>query len=292
MVPPDTLLRALQRALGDPSPGVRRVAVALFTRLPAEEALPELVSALRSDEDAAVLQAVAAQAQGAFENFARLAGSIDRESSDAITLTRLAQFVHHAGLAELIAPLASSSAPAVREAVAELWMARPDLADSAALARLVRDPVSAVRRAAAGAAAAAGQPDAILPLAEDPDPVVRRDLALLLHGTLNIPLPSSLRQDPDESVRAAAAVSSLLRGEATRLPAGVSREAAAVAVSDLARTEDLRGVARTAPDPVHRLAAALALALVGDPVAHQVAAHDPLPSVRDQVAAMLRGERA
>jgi hypothetical protein len=45
--------------------------------------------------------------------------------------------------------------------------------------------------------------------------------------------------------------------------------------------------ARTSPDERHRLAAALALGLVGDQVAREVAEADPVAGVRARVAALL-----
>src|SRR3954469_4965478 len=69
LLDPDELLAFGSRALGDPSLMVRRTAVGLFARVPAERALPRLVQALRVDDDAAVLAAVATLAEQHFEAF-------------------------------------------------------------------------------------------------------------------------------------------------------------------------------------------------------------------------------
>jgi hypothetical protein len=126
-------------------------------------------------------------------------------------------------------------------------------------------------------------------LAADPDAGLRAEVARLLRPAAGVAVPIALHDDPEEEVRAAAFVVRLLRGEIVSRPADVRREAAAAAVHESVRVEDLRAVARTAPDQRERLAAALALALVGDETAHEVAAHDPVPAIRTQVAGMLNG---
>jgi HEAT repeat protein len=129
--------------------------------------------------------------------------------------------------------------------------------------------------------------DLIATLVGDPDVSVRLEVAWQLLGPDHLPAAAALHADRDEQVRAAAYVARLLRGEMLERPADVPRAAAAAAVQAGARVEDLRATAGTAPDPRHRLAAALALALLGDPLAHEVAARDPAPAVRAAVAAAL-----
>jgi len=283
------LLDVARRALGDPSTAVRHAAVELFRRLPAEQALPGLIQALRADDDPAVLQAVAAQAEAAFDTFVDLALGVDLSGREAVALTLVARWIHHPRLAALLAPLGRSAAPEVRQALAALWIARPDLGDPRGLAALAADPVVGVRRMAARAAAAAREHGLLVDLAADPDAGLRAEVARLLRPAAGVAVPIALHDDPEEEVRAAAFVVRLLRGEIVSRPADVRREAAAAAVHESVRVEDLRAVARTAPDQRERLAAALALALVGDETAHEVAAHDPVPAIRTQVAGMLNG---
>ena len=84
-----------------------------------------------------------------------------------------------------------------------------------------------------------------------------------------------------------AAVARLVRGDADSLPADIRRVDAAEAVMDVAPLAELRETARTSPDERRRLAAGLALAIVGDQVAGEVVRSDPMPYVRGRVAAML-----
>jgi hypothetical protein len=149
--------------------------------------------------------------------------------------------------------------------------------------------VVGVRRQALHAAAAAGLHVPLAAMADDPDPGVRRELAMLLRTVPDGGTLARLAADTDPRVRAAAAVSGILRGELGGLPAGIAREEAAEAVFDAGDLADLRQAARTSPDERHRLAAALALGLVGDQVAQEVAEGDPVREVRERVAAMLAG---
>jgi HEAT repeat protein len=113
---------------------------------------------------------------------------------------------------------------------------------------------------------------------------------LLAHATADGPAADALDElsvDGETRVRAAAAVARLLRGTADSLPADVRRADAAEAVMDVAPLADLRETARTSPDERRRLAAALALAIIGDPVATEIVRSDPMPFVRGRVAAML-----
>ena len=287
MVSDDDRAQAVQRALGDPSPTVRRAAVAAAAGLAPEAALDALLRGLRADERSDILAEAAKQVEANPAALQTAAESAQPDSAEAAALMRLARYLHHPLLAPTATRLARSETPEVREAVADLWAARTDLADPESVAALTQDPVVVVRRAAVRAAVATGRSDAVRTAAEDPDAGVRRALALALQGAPELPFPVALETDPSEPVRAAAAVSRLLRSEAADLPPGVTRPAAAQAVRDLARLDDLRAVARTAPDPRHRLGAALALALVGDPVAREVADSDPIPALRRQVAETL-----
>ena len=85
-------------------------------------------------------------------------------------------------------------------------------------------------------------------------------------------------------VRAAAYVGRLLQGTPVPLPPGLDTRTAAGAVEAAAHLPALRETARTAPGEDRRLAAALALALLDDDVAHQVARTDPVPSIRHRVS--------
>ncbi|HEU4698957.1 MAG TPA: HEAT repeat domain-containing protein [Gemmatimonadales bacterium] len=268
MLEGEALATAARRALGDPSALVRRTGAALFARLPAAEALPALLAALRPEDDAELLRAVAAQAEAEFDTFAALARQAAGEEGSArgaTVVARLARWITQpapAVLAALVRPLAAHAAPEVRRTLAALWAARPELADAAGLERLVADPVVAVRREALEAATA-----------------LRRD-----------DLVAALAEDPDEEMRAAAYVARLLHGDLIARPADVPHHAAASAVAAGAagaRLEELRTAARTAPEPRRRLSAAIALALVDDAVAHEVAAADPVPAIRTEVAAAL-----
>jgi hypothetical protein len=71
------------------------------------------------------------------------------------------------------------------------------------------------------------------------------------------------------------------------LPPGLDPDIAAEAVRDAGSLSFLREVARGAPGEDRRLAAALALALVQDEVAHEVARTDPAPAIRHRVGGAL-----
>jgi hypothetical protein len=88
-------------------------------------------------------------------------------------------------------------------------------------------------------------------------------------------------------VRAAAYVGRLLQGTPVPLPPGLDTRTAADAVQAAAHLPALRETARTAPGEDRRLAAALALALLDDEVAHQVARADPVPAIRHRVSGTL-----
>jgi hypothetical protein len=85
------------------------------------------------------------------------------------------------------------------------------------------------------------------------------------------------------TVRAAAYVARLVQGIALPFPPGLDAPVAAQAVQEGADLSSLRQAARTAASEERRLAAALALALVQDDVARDVARTDPVPSIRHRV---------
>ncbi len=284
----EALLDVGRRALGDPHPAVRRTAVQLFRKLPAGVALPNLIRLLRADDDPAVLQGVAAQAEAAFDDFLDLTLGLALDGAEGVMVVKVARYIHHPKVGRVLLPIAASPSPEVRQAVAELWALRPDLIDDRMLERLSLDPVVAVRRAAGHAWAASRKGDGLARLAGDPDPLVRLTVARAL-AALTGPAPSrgALGEDPDEQVRAAAAGALLLRGEAERLPAGVSRPAAASAAAELVAVDTLRLGVQTEPDAARRRAMALVLALLDPEAGRRVAAKDPAPEVRKSVAVFL-----
>jgi HEAT repeat protein len=288
----DALLEVARRTLSDPSLLVRRAAVGLFARIPPEHGLPSLLEGLRAGDDPAVLASVAELAETAFPAFEALALGLPLEGREATLVAQVARYIHHPELPRLLPVLARSPAPSVREAIAELWRHRPDVVDDAALQALTMDPVVPVRIAAAGAAAGGGCWDLVARMTEDPDPSVRRAVALALGGAV-APAPLALEalarlaDDPEMAVRAAAYVGRLLQGTPVPLPPGLDTRTAAGAVAATAHLPALRDAARTAPGEDRRLAAALALALLDDDVAHQVARADPVPAIRHRVSGAL-----
>jgi HEAT repeat protein len=275
-----------RRALGDPNLAVRRTAVTLFEHLPAGEALPALLATVRADDDPSVLRHVAARAQEGWDSFMDLALGSGASGREAVVVTQVARYIDHPALHRLMPPLARSAEPAVREGLARLLTARTELATEALVQGLISDPVTAVRLAAAHAAAAAGFEVPIAALADDPDADVRRELAMLLRAVPGQGTLARLLADTDPRVRAAAAVTAISRGELTALPEDVAPAEAAGAVMDANHLAELRSAARTSPDERHRLAAALLLALVRDQVAREVEESDPVPAVRAAVHAM------
>ncbi len=285
------LLDAVRTAVSDPSLSVRQAGIALLNRLDADAALNVIVDSLRPGEVPAMLEIAAGRADAAFDRFAAMAAAPDDDGRRAIALTRIARYMRHAGLARALVPLAGAARPDVRAALAELWAERPELAGSLSLESLARDPVTAVRRHAARAAAAARRYDVVAAMTADPDAETRRGVALLLAAAPDGEALAGLESDADAGVRAAAAVARILRGTADALPVDVRRADAADAVMDAAElaggVAELRNTARFAPEERRRLAAALALAILGDPVAHELIHADPVPYVRGRVAAML-----
>jgi HEAT repeat protein len=292
LLDPDELLAFGSRALGDPSLMVRRAAVSLFARVPPERSLPRLIQALRIDDDPAVLAAVANLVEQHFEAFRATVLAVPPQDSRAVLVARISRYLHHPDLAGLLAFISRSSNPEVRETVAEVWRHRPDASDPVALESLIADPVLSVRLTATAAAAAGQRYDLLERLTQDPDPSIRREIAIVLgrlssFGAGGQTVLQRLETDREMVIRAAAHVARLLQGIPVPLPPGLDPIVAAEAVRDASDLESLRGIARSAPAEDRRLAAALALALVQDDVAKDVARSDPAPSIRHRVAGAL-----
>jgi HEAT repeat protein len=288
----DQLLDIARRALGDPSLLVRRAAVGLFAGIAPERGLPSLLRALRADDDPAVLASVAELAEASFSGFVDLAVGLPRDGEEALLVARVARYVHHPELARLLPALGRSGSPDVRRAIAALFRHRPGAADGVILEALVVDPVVGVRKEAAGAAAGVERWDLLGRMADDPDPGVRREVALALGGVSGSDPAAQetldrLDDDREMTVRAAAYVGRLLQGRPVPFPPGLDPRAAAGIVAEAAQLPALREAARTAPAEERRLAAALALALLRDDVALQVARTDPVASVRHRVSGAL-----
>jgi hypothetical protein len=180
----------------------------------------------------------------------------------------------------------------VREAVAGVWRHRPDAVEPLSLEQITADPVPQVRRTAAGAAVAAERYDLLDRMTQDPEAEVRREIALRLGqappvGRAGLLVLEHLESDSEMPVRAAAHVARLLQGVPVPLPPGLDLKVAAEAVRDGADLGGLRNAARSAASEDRRLAAALALALIQDEVAQEVARSDPAPPVRHRVAGAL-----
>jgi len=121
---------------------------------------------------------------------------------------------------------------------------------------------------------------------------VRREVALALGGVSGADPAAQetlerLGEDREMAVRAAAYVGRLLQGRPVPFPPGLDPRAAAGVLAEAAQLPALRETARTAPAEERRLAAALALALLRDEVALQVARTDPVPAVRHRVSGAL-----
>jgi HEAT repeat protein len=292
LLDPDELLAFGSRALGDSNILVRRAAVQLFGRVPPERAFPRLIQALQEHEDPAVLAAVGGLAQAHFNSFRNAGLSPQLNAERAALVAYVARYVHHSELATLLSALARHADPEVRETVAGTWRHRPDAADSVALESLTSDPVLTVRRVAAGAAVAAERYDLLDRMTQDPEAEVRREVAVMLGlaapvGPAGLLVLEHLEGDAEMPVRAAAHVARLLQGEAVPLPPGLDSRVAAQAVREGADLGALRSAARNAPIDERRLSAALALAMIQDDVAHEVARSDPAPTVRHRVGSAL-----
>jgi HEAT repeat protein len=292
LLDPEELLAVGARSLGDPSVLVRRTAIALFGRMAPARALARLSQLLRADDDPAVLAAAAGLAEEHFPIFAQVAQGLPPESERSVLIIRMARHIVHPDLPSLVPPFARSSSPEVRAAVVDLWRNRPDIVDPASLQALTVDPEISVRRGSAGAALAAERYDLLETMTQDPHAGVRREVAIVLGRAAPIRKPGlatldRLSADPDMTVRAAAYVAHLLQGVALPFPPGLDAQAAAQAVQEGADLAGLRQTARTASSEERRLAAALALALLQDDVAREVARTDPVPSIRHRVSGAL-----
>jgi hypothetical protein len=292
LLDPEELLAVGARSLGDPSALVRRAAVALFARVPSARALTRLIQLIRVDDDPAVLAAAAGLAEEHFSEFAQATLGLPTESKRAVVVIRIARHIVHPGLPGLLPGFARSSAPEVRAAVIDLWRNRPDIADPASLEALVVDPDISVRGAVVGAVLAAERYDLLELMVQDPEAGVRREVAMVLGraaplGQPGLVILDCLAADPDMTVRAAAYVARLLQGIPLALPPGLDAQVAAQAVRDGADLPALRQNARTAASEDRRLAAGLALALLQDDVAREVARTDPVPSIRHRVGGAL-----
>lgn len=288
---PELLLTAA-RALGDPSVLVRRAAVELFARARPESALSGLIQALRPDDDPAVLAAAAALAEEHFQEFAKVVRALPPDGERAILALRIARYVMHPELSDILPQFARSESPDVRDAVTDLWKNRPDVADPPSIQALTQDPDTSIRRHAAAAALASARYDLLRNMTRDPDPSVRREVALALGSAESVEQPGIatlelLTTDADMSVRAAAYVARLLQGMPLALPPELDAQMAAHTVRESADLPRLRQAARLSASEEHRLAAALALALVQDDVAREVARTDPAPGIRHRVAGAL-----
>ena len=286
------LLATAARALGDPSALVRRAAVELFARARPESALPGLIQALKADDDPAVLSAAAALAEEHFDEFAMVVRAVPADGERASVALRIARYVMHPELPAILPRFARSESPDVRDAVTDLWKNRPDIAHAPSLQALTEDPDSSIRRHAAAAALASARYDLLKNMTRDPDPSVRREIALAIANAESLEQPGVttlelLATDTDMSVRAAAYVARLLQGMPLALPPELDTQLAAQSVHESVDLSRLRQTARTSPSEEQRLAAALALALVQDDVAQEVARTDPAPAIRHRVAGAL-----
>ena len=293
MLDADELHLTASRALDDPSRVVRHAAVTLFQKIAPEKGLPGLLRMLRSENDPAVLQMVAHQAEAAFPAFMDMVMAMDDSGREAVHLLGVARYIHHPDLPPVLDTLARGDTPGVREEVARLYAARPELISEQALDLVAGDPVPEVRRAAAGAWAAAARFDRLTAMLGDPDPGVRQVIARAYLTAPDSRALDPLAVDPDEMVRAALFATRILRGDWSEVPGGLSlsRAAAATAIRQCVPVEKLRESARSEPDPSRRLPVALALAVLGDDFAYTVTRSDPSQSIRDQVGRMLAAWR-
>jgi HEAT repeat protein len=280
------------RSLNDPDLLVRRAAVDLLSRAAPAKAFPILIRSIKPAEDASVLASVGDFASENFHAFREAALSMSLDQDQLILLARISRFIHHPELSTLVVRLSQSDSVEVREAVTLAGQHRPDALDPAALARLTADPAISVRQIATAAAAAARRYDLLEKLIQDPDARIRRQIAIDLGRTAPIGKPGirileRLGGDSDMPVRAAAFVARLLQGTPVPFPPGIEPKAAAEAVREASDLATLRQAARGTPGEDRRLAAALALALLQDEVAHEVARTDPTPAIRHRVSGAL-----
>lgn len=259
MIDQEQVERAAVRALSDPDATVRHTAVELFADVPPDRALPNLIRMLQPhDDDPALLQAVARQAEAGFNTFIDLTLGLGSGGPEMVTVARVARYVRHPRLPDLLPPMAESRVPEVRAALAGLWHQRPDLIDARLLERLTTDPVAAVRVAVAAACAAGGITTSL----------------------------TALSADPVEEVRAMAALAGILTGAPPTLPTDIPRTALVEAAATVLPIAELhRRAGDTAVD--RRVGAGIVLALRNDPVARALATEDPVPAVRSAVGAAL-----
>jgi HEAT repeat protein len=280
------------RALGDPSVLVRHAATSLFGRASPMRAFPRLIQSLRMDDEPGVLAAAAGLAEEHFPAFAQAALAPSLDSEQTVLVTRIARHMVHPDLPGLLPSFARSGSPEVRAALADLWTNRPDTADPESLEALTLDPEVFVRRGAASAAAVAQRYDLLDAMTHDPDSTVRREVAIVLGRTAPVRKPGldileRLAGDVDMEVRTGAYVARLLQGIPLPLPPELDSQLGAKALQDMADLANLRQTARTASSEERRLAAALALALLQDDTAREVARTDPAPAVRHRVSGAL-----
>lgn len=288
----EELLAIARDALTDPSLLVRRAAVSAFSKIAPDKGLPIVIRSLRPGDDPGVFAAAAELATPGFKAFADLALRMPDDGDEALALVRVARGVTHPDLPRLLPVLARSRSPEVREAIAALWWQRPEVTDATSLAGLTLDPAAGVRRTAAHAAAAVRSWSLLERMAADPDPTVRREVALAIGAAPDAATPmtevlETLAADIAMPVRAAVFAARLLQGIPLSPPPGVGLREVAQALRERGDLAALRETARTAPEENRRLAAALALALLQDQVAREVARSDPFPSIRHRVGGAL-----
>ncbi|MDH4130416.1 MAG: HEAT repeat domain-containing protein, partial [Gemmatimonadota bacterium] len=95
MLDADELHLTASRALDDPSRVVRHAAVALFQRIDPEKGLPALLRMLKSEEDPALHQMVARQAEAAFPAFMDMVMAMDDSGQEGMHLLQVARYVNH-----------------------------------------------------------------------------------------------------------------------------------------------------------------------------------------------------
>jgi HEAT repeat protein len=288
----EELLALAGRALGDPSILVRRAAIDFFSRVAPGLAISKLIHSLRFNEEPAVLAAAAELAGQHFATFREATSTMALDPAQSVLVVRMARFIHHPELSSVLRPFSRSRWPEVREAVAELGRQRPDAMAPDALDVLTADPVVAVRHAATGAAAAAERYDLLEKMTLDPEGGVRRQVAIALGRSAPVGKPGleileRLGLDAEMPVRAAAFVARLLQATPVPLPPGIDPKVAAEAVREASDLASLRETARGTAGEERRLAAALALALLQDDVAREVARTDPVPAIRHRVSGAL-----
>ena len=287
--------------LDDPSLLVRRAAVELFAGVTPERAFPSLLETVRADDDPAVLASVAELAEAAFPVFADLALGMSCDGHGTACWWPTSPATSTTPICPACFPsMARSGSPEVQEAIAARVAARPDTLSGGAGARRAGGG-SGERRAERGREGSrptrAEWDPARARMAVDPDPDVRREVALALsHGaTASGARPDRGTGDPRAIHRGPA-----IRCAPPRMSAACCRESPVPFPPGLDHRSRRRcararsAPPRAAPDRAHRArandrrpSAALALALLEDEVARQVARTDPVPAVRHRVGGAL-----